>query len=230
MNACISGWCMSRRQPIAVADIQQDPRIPADAFRPNFVRGLAMAPVGRSEPVAALGAYWSEPHLAGPGDLHRLQALADATSVALARLSPPATGARRPPRPEATAAARKRSEPGAKGAVRGAVPGVLARIRHNGLRPDAVETYVFAVLCDLVATLAREVFRATGGARARDVFHLLSCRQPWPWLAADAAAASSRPFSAASRSTTSSCRPSTGSRRWICRTPSTWVSMRARAR
>lgn len=82
MNACVSGWCMSRRQPIAVADIQQDPRIPADAFRPNFVRGLAMAPVGRSEPVAALGAYWQEPHLVEPGDLHRLQALADATSAA----------------------------------------------------------------------------------------------------------------------------------------------------
>lgn len=163
MSACVSGWCMSHRQSLAIADIYQDPRIPIDAYRPTFVRSLAMAPVGRAESVAALGAYWSERRQVQPAELERLQALADAASVALARLSPSKTGASRQRRPDATAPARKTREPEAQGAPgRGAVRAFLTRIRNNGLRPNSFEAYGFAILCVLAATLVREAFKATG--------------------------------------------------------------------
>jgi len=45
MSACISGWTMLNRQPAVIEDIYADPRIPADAYRPTFVRSLAMVPI-----------------------------------------------------------------------------------------------------------------------------------------------------------------------------------------
>src|SRR6516165_5474008 len=80
---------MTNRQSVALADIYQDPRIPADAYRPTFVRSLAMAPVGRNEPVAALGAYWAEPHQPRPDEIERLQAIADTAALALTNLQAP---------------------------------------------------------------------------------------------------------------------------------------------
>ena len=59
LDACISGWCMIEGKTAVIADIYQDPRIPHDAYRPTFVRSLAMVPVRLKDPVAAIGAYWS---------------------------------------------------------------------------------------------------------------------------------------------------------------------------
>lgn len=47
MSACISGWVMLNGQPAVIDDIYADPRIPADAYRPTFVKSLAMVPVRR---------------------------------------------------------------------------------------------------------------------------------------------------------------------------------------
>ena len=90
LDACISGWCMRRNQAVAIADIYQDDRIPHDAYRPTFVRSLALAPVRRREPFAAVGAYWSQPGEATPDRLELLQMLADASSLAIsvAQLTP----------------------------------------------------------------------------------------------------------------------------------------------
>ena len=82
-SACISGWAMIHRETVAIEDILLDPRIPQDLYRPTFVRSLLMVPVGAGEPVAAIGAYWSHPHLATPRERALLESLAGFASLAL---------------------------------------------------------------------------------------------------------------------------------------------------
>ena len=83
MSACISGWAMLNKQPAVIEDIYADPRIPADAYRPTFVRSLAMVPIRTIDPVGAIGNYWATQHLPSPEQLKVLQALADVTAVAM---------------------------------------------------------------------------------------------------------------------------------------------------
>ncbi len=61
-SACISGWAVEHARPAVIEDIYADPRIPAEAYRPTFVKSLLMTPAGTPEPLAALGAYWATPH------------------------------------------------------------------------------------------------------------------------------------------------------------------------
>jgi signal transduction histidine kinase/ActR/RegA family two-component response regulator len=84
MDACISGWSMLNRQRVAIADIREDPRVPLDAYRPTFVRSLAMVPIRSEDPIGAIGAYWSRHHAATPEELDVMQALADSASIAVA--------------------------------------------------------------------------------------------------------------------------------------------------
>lgn len=74
---CVSGWVMTHRKPAIIPDIFADPRVPIDAYRPTFVRSMAMVPIGVDTPVGAIGAYWATPHEATPDQLERLRALAD---------------------------------------------------------------------------------------------------------------------------------------------------------
>jgi len=60
--------------------------LPHAAYRPTFVKSLAMVPVGRHTPVGAIGCYWAEHHRASAEELELQQALADAMSVGLANL------------------------------------------------------------------------------------------------------------------------------------------------
>ena len=83
MSACISGWAMLHRQSAVIEDIYADPRIPADAYRPTFVKSLAMVPIRTADPIGAIGNYWQTKHLATPGEVRLLQALADSTSIAM---------------------------------------------------------------------------------------------------------------------------------------------------
>jgi len=83
MSACISGWAMLNRAAAIIEDIYADARIPVDAYRPTFVKSLAMVPVRREGPIAALGAYWASPHRATDGEVRTLEAIADAISIAL---------------------------------------------------------------------------------------------------------------------------------------------------
>lgn len=82
-TSCISGWAMLNRQSVTILEIRDDPRIPQDAYQPTFVRSLAMIPVNREEPIAAIGVYWAQPHAVTPPELELLQALADATATAV---------------------------------------------------------------------------------------------------------------------------------------------------
>src|ERR687895_713041 len=76
VTACISGWAMLNDQTAIVPDIEVDPRIPLDAYRPTFVRSLLTVPVGSPTPIAAVGAYWSKARRATDVEVGRLEDLA----------------------------------------------------------------------------------------------------------------------------------------------------------
>lgn len=86
LESCISGWTVLHAEAVAIEDIYADPRIPHDAYRPTFVKSLAMVPIGRDQPVGAIGCYWAKQHRATPEELELQQALADAMSVGLANV------------------------------------------------------------------------------------------------------------------------------------------------
>lgn len=83
LQRCISGWCMLNRQAVVVPDIYVDPRIPIEAYRPTFVKSLVMVPIRSLDPIGAIGNYWSSYHEATDEEVRTLQALADATAVAM---------------------------------------------------------------------------------------------------------------------------------------------------
>jgi GAF domain-containing protein len=53
LEACISGWAMINGRAAVIEDIYADARIPADAYRPTFVKSLAMVPIRAAQPVGA---------------------------------------------------------------------------------------------------------------------------------------------------------------------------------
>ena len=87
IEACISGWTMLNKQPAVIEDIYLDDRIPHAAYRPTFVKSLAMVPIRSLDPIGAIGNYWADEHLATPEEIALLQALADATSVAMENIT-----------------------------------------------------------------------------------------------------------------------------------------------
>lgn len=83
LTACISGWVMLNRRPAVIEDIYADHRIPHDAYRPTFVKSLAMVPIRTLDPIGAIGNYWARRHVPDEEDLELLQALADSTAMAM---------------------------------------------------------------------------------------------------------------------------------------------------
>lgn len=83
LETCISGWAMLNKASAVIPDIYVDPRIPHDAYRPTFVKSLVMVPVRKLDPIAAIGNYWATARQPTVEEVSLLQALADATSVAM---------------------------------------------------------------------------------------------------------------------------------------------------
>lgn len=83
LEACVSGFAMLHRTPVAIPDIYADERVPHEAYRPTFVTSMLMVPVRALDPIAAIGTYWAEPHTPTDTEISLLQGLANATSVAL---------------------------------------------------------------------------------------------------------------------------------------------------
>ncbi len=83
MSRCISGWVMLNKQPVAIEDVYADPRIPADAYRPTFVKSLVMVPIRMDDPIGAIGNYWASYHKATAEEIELLQTLANTTAVAM---------------------------------------------------------------------------------------------------------------------------------------------------
>jgi GAF domain-containing protein len=88
LERCISGWAMLNRVPVSIADIYADPRVPGDAYRPTFVKSLAMTPIREASPLGALGAYWADRHYATDDELDDLAAFARLAEPALVRTIP----------------------------------------------------------------------------------------------------------------------------------------------
>lgn len=86
METCISGWCMIHKEQFWIEDIYVDGRIPHDAYRPTFVKCLAMTPIRQESPIGAIGSYWSNVYRPSDEEMNGLQALANATSTALENL------------------------------------------------------------------------------------------------------------------------------------------------
>ncbi|MEV0131603.1 GAF domain-containing protein [Dactylosporangium sp. NPDC050688] len=102
LRRCISGWSILNRRPAIVPDIQFDERVPQEAYRPTFVKSLAIVPMRVEQPLGAIGVYWIQPHRVTDEELAPLQALAEAAGAALARLM--ASRAAGPVRTEAVSA------------------------------------------------------------------------------------------------------------------------------
>lgn len=82
-ETCVSGWAMLNQETAVIADIFDDVRVPVDAYSQTFVRSMIMVPIGRVDPIAAVGAYWSEPAMPTDNEISLLEALARAASTAL---------------------------------------------------------------------------------------------------------------------------------------------------
>jgi PAS domain S-box-containing protein len=77
---------MTERQAVAIPDIYNDARIPIDAYRPTFIRSLAMAPVREDDPLGAVGAYWSRLRDTSPQELELLQTIANSAALGIAKI------------------------------------------------------------------------------------------------------------------------------------------------
>lgn len=83
MTACISGWTMINKEWAIIEDIYSDNRIPIEAYKPTFVKSLAMVPIRTIDPIGAIGNYWANHHFPTQEEMVMLQSLADITSVSI---------------------------------------------------------------------------------------------------------------------------------------------------
>jgi len=86
LESCIGGWTMLHAEPAAIEDIYADVRIPHAAYRATFVKSLSMVPVGRDNPLGAIGCYWKDRHCPSPVEIGLQQSLADGVAVGLANI------------------------------------------------------------------------------------------------------------------------------------------------
>ncbi len=60
LSTCVSGWAMEHREAAIIPDIYADPRVPTEAYRPTFVKSMAMVPIRTESPIGAIGNYWAK--------------------------------------------------------------------------------------------------------------------------------------------------------------------------
>ena len=77
-----AGRC-STANPAVIPDIYSDARVPHEAYRPTFVKSLVMVPIRKLDPIGAIGNYWACARQPSEQEVSLLQALADATSIAM---------------------------------------------------------------------------------------------------------------------------------------------------
>jgi signal transduction histidine kinase len=80
ISESISGWAILNRGPVIIENVYADPKIPAAAYRPTFVKSLVMVPIRTSDPVGAIGNYWATNRMATAQEVWLLQSLADITA------------------------------------------------------------------------------------------------------------------------------------------------------
>ena len=83
LASCISGWAMVHKETVVIDDIRKDGRIPQELYRDTFVRSLLMVPVRSTDPIGAIGAYWSDCYRATREQVDIVERLARATATAM---------------------------------------------------------------------------------------------------------------------------------------------------
>lgn len=83
LTHCISGWVMLHNAPAVIPDVLSDDRIPVEIDQATSVKSLVMIPVTTTEPVAAIGSYWNQPHHPPEIEIQLLQTLADSVARAV---------------------------------------------------------------------------------------------------------------------------------------------------
>jgi light-regulated signal transduction histidine kinase (bacteriophytochrome) len=78
---------MLNQRTALVDDIEEDPRIPTDVYRPTFVQSLLMVPIRKKDPIGAIGNYWAEQHRPTQEETETIQALAEIAGVAMENVS-----------------------------------------------------------------------------------------------------------------------------------------------
>ncbi|MBK5198236.1 MAG: DUF4118 domain-containing protein [Methyloceanibacter sp.] len=166
MTACISGWCMLKAEAAVISDIYQDERIPQDAYRPTFVKSLAMVPVGREKPMAAIGAYWATTRQITERELKLLQTVANTAALAIGYVQ-----LKERQKALAKAGAPSFEKPTGRDAeirsLKEAPPGLLeraVRLANTQLPQNSLASYAFAVVCVVIATILRFGIGALVGA------------------------------------------------------------------
>lgn len=87
IDACVSGWAMSRSEVVVIDDVYGDPRIPQDVYRSTFVKSLAIVPLRPGDPLGAIGAYWAKAGQPPRESVYRLQRIANTAAVAMANVA-----------------------------------------------------------------------------------------------------------------------------------------------
>jgi signal transduction histidine kinase/ActR/RegA family two-component response regulator len=80
------GWAIVHGKNVTIDDVHADARADAEACRGTFVKGVAIVPIRREEPLGAIGAYWAREHRASDREIFVLETLANAAAGAIANL------------------------------------------------------------------------------------------------------------------------------------------------
>ncbi len=86
LETCGSGWATLNQETAVIPDIYEDPRVAFEAYRPTFVKSLAMLPIRKPDPLGAIGNYWATHHQATPREVKLLETLANTTFIAFENL------------------------------------------------------------------------------------------------------------------------------------------------
>jgi hypothetical protein len=87
IESCIPGLAILKNELILVPDIYADDRVPVAT--PTFVRSAAMFPIGMTDPIWALGAYWGTAGPIDPESVTLLSSLARSSASAFRRATRP---------------------------------------------------------------------------------------------------------------------------------------------
>lgn len=87
MSTCISGWVIREGTPAIIEDVDADERIPMEFYQSTYVKSMCMVPIRDTNPMGAIGIYWSYRYPATREQVKYLQLLANATAVVIENIN-----------------------------------------------------------------------------------------------------------------------------------------------
>lgn len=83
LASSVSGWVMTNAEAAVIPDVFGDRRVPLEVCSATPVRSVVVVPLGTTEPIATLGAYWISPHQPSDDEVAVLKMLAASAALAL---------------------------------------------------------------------------------------------------------------------------------------------------